>query len=50
MYMRVCYLHFHEAGLCCHLVIHIENLLRQLQLLSSMYVLFTDSPSYMGVE
>jgi hypothetical protein len=32
MRMRVCYLDCHEAGLCCYLVIHIENLLRQLQL------------------
>jgi hypothetical protein len=30
--MRVCYLGSHEAGLCCYLVIHIENLLHQLQL------------------
>jgi hypothetical protein len=28
----VCYLDCHEAGLCCYLVIHIENLLRPLQL------------------
>jgi hypothetical protein len=33
MRMRVCYLDCHEAGLCCYLVIHIENLLRSLQLL-----------------
>jgi hypothetical protein len=32
MHMRTCYLDCHEAGLCCYLVIHIENLLRQLQL------------------
>jgi hypothetical protein len=32
MRMRICYLDCHEAGLCCYLVIHIENLLRQLQL------------------
>jgi hypothetical protein len=30
--MRVCCLDCHEAGLCCYLVIHIENLLRPLQL------------------
>jgi hypothetical protein len=30
--MRVCYLDCHEVGLCCYLVIHIENLLRPLQL------------------
>jgi hypothetical protein len=32
MRMRVCYLHCHETGLCCYLVIHIDNLLRPLQL------------------
>jgi hypothetical protein len=32
MRTRVCYLHCHEAGLCCYLVIHIENLLRPLLL------------------
>jgi hypothetical protein len=32
MSMRVCYLDCHEAGLCCYLVIHIETLLRPLQL------------------
>jgi hypothetical protein len=25
MRMSVCYLHCHEAGLCCYLVIHVEN-------------------------
>jgi hypothetical protein len=32
MHMRVWYLDCHEAGLCCYLVINLENLLRQLQL------------------
>jgi hypothetical protein len=32
MRMRICYLDCHEAGLCCYLVIHTENLLRPLQL------------------
>jgi hypothetical protein len=32
MRIRVCYLHCHEAGLCCYLLIHTENLLRLLQL------------------
>jgi hypothetical protein len=32
MRMRVCHLACHEARLCCCLVIHIENLLRPLQL------------------
>jgi hypothetical protein len=30
--MRLGYLDCHEGGLCCYLVIHIENLLRSLQL------------------
>jgi hypothetical protein len=33
MRVRVCYLHCHEAGLCCYIVIHIENLLCPLLLL-----------------
>jgi hypothetical protein len=33
MRMCVCYLDCFEAGLCCYLVIHTENLLRPLQLL-----------------
>jgi hypothetical protein len=32
MRMRVCYLDYHEAGLCCYLVLHIETLLEPLQL------------------
>jgi hypothetical protein len=32
MRMRFCYTDCHEAGLCCYLVIHIENLLRSLLL------------------
>jgi hypothetical protein len=32
MHMRVCCLHAHEAGLCCYLAIHTENLLYPLQL------------------
>jgi hypothetical protein len=32
MRMRECYLNCYEAGLCCYLVIHIEDLLRPLQL------------------
>jgi hypothetical protein len=32
MRFSACYLDCHEAGLCCYLVIHIENLLRPLQL------------------
>jgi hypothetical protein len=30
--MRICYLDCHDAGLCCYLVTHIENLLRPWQL------------------
>jgi hypothetical protein len=30
--MRVCYLDCHEAGVCCYLVIHVENVLRPLQM------------------
>jgi hypothetical protein len=30
--MRVCCLDCHEAGLCCYVVIHIENLLHPLQM------------------
>jgi hypothetical protein len=33
MSMRVCYLDYHEAGLCCYLVISTGNLLHPLQLL-----------------
>jgi uncharacterized membrane protein len=32
MRMRVCYLDCHEAGLCCYIVINLENLLLPLQL------------------
>jgi hypothetical protein len=35
--MRVCYLDCHEAGLCCYLVIHTENLLHQLQVYASVH-------------
>jgi hypothetical protein len=31
MRMRVCYLDCYETGVCCYLVMHIENLLRPLQ-------------------
>jgi hypothetical protein len=44
--MCVCYLDCQEAGLCCYLVIHIENLLHPLQLFTSICDLFTDSLSY----
>jgi hypothetical protein len=45
MRMRVRYLDSNEAGLCCYLVIHIQNLLHPLQLFYSFCDLFTDSPS-----
>jgi hypothetical protein len=41
-----CYLDCHEAGQCCYLVIHTENLLSPLQLFTSIFDVFTDSPSY----
>jgi hypothetical protein len=34
MRMRICHLGCHDAGLCCYLLIHTENLLRPLQLFS----------------
>jgi hypothetical protein len=44
VWMRVCYLGCHETGLCCYLVIHIENLLWPLQMfyihLRPIYCLF----------
>jgi hypothetical protein len=40
------YLDYYEAGLCCYLVIHIENLLHPLQLFYFLCDLFTGSPSY----
>jgi hypothetical protein len=39
MHMRVCYLDCHEVGLCFCLVVHAENLLRQLQLPFVTYLL-----------
>jgi hypothetical protein len=38
--IRVCYLNCHEAGLCCYLEIHIENLLRPLEAFSFHEYLF----------
>jgi hypothetical protein len=32
IFMPICYLDSHEAGLCCYIMIHIENLLRPLHL------------------
>jgi hypothetical protein len=47
MRMRVCYVDYREAGLCCYLVIHIENLLRQLQLFYfHLCPIITYSPSH----
>jgi hypothetical protein len=43
MRVHVCCLDCHEAGLCCYLEIHIENLLH---LFTSICVLFTVSLSY----
>jgi hypothetical protein len=44
--MLVYYLRCHNAGLCCYLVMHIENLLRPLHCFTSICDLFTDSPSF----
>jgi hypothetical protein len=41
-----CYLDCDEAGLYFYLMIQIEILLRPLQMFSSIFDLFTDSPSY----
>jgi hypothetical protein len=46
MSMRVCYLDCHEVGLCCYLVIHIENLYVHYSRFTSICDLFTDTPSY----
>jgi hypothetical protein len=32
LHMHICNMDCHEAGLCCYLVIHIENLLHTLQM------------------
>jgi hypothetical protein len=50
MRMRVWYLDCHEAGLCCSLVIRIQNILRPLQIYTSICELFTDSSSYKHEE
>jgi hypothetical protein len=44
--MRICYLDCHEAGLCCYLVTHMQNLLHPLHCFTSIWDLFTDYPSY----
>jgi hypothetical protein len=48
--MRVCYLDCHEAGLWCYLVIHVENLLRPLQLFYFICDIFTDFPCYIFIN
>jgi hypothetical protein len=47
MGIRVCYLACHEAGLCCYLVIHIENYYVRYSCFTSICDLFTVSPSYL---
>jgi hypothetical protein len=47
MLMRVCYVDCREAGLCCYLVIQIENYYVHNICVTSICDLFTDSPSYM---
>jgi hypothetical protein len=49
MRMRPCYLDCHEDGLCCYLVLHIENLLRHYSCFSSICDLFMDSPSQLVI-
>jgi hypothetical protein len=44
--LHVCFLDCHEAGLCCYLVIHIENYYIHHNCFTSICDLFTDSPSY----
>jgi hypothetical protein len=50
MRMRVCYLDYHEVGLCCYLVLYTEKLLRSLQLfyfhLWPIYWLFRVVPCF----
>jgi hypothetical protein len=52
MRMRVCYLLLdcHDAGLCCYLVIHTENLLHPYSRFTPICDVFTDSPSYMPTD
>jgi hypothetical protein len=49
MRMRVCYLDYHEAGLCCYLVIQ-KAYYVYYNCFTSIYDLFTDSPSYLQLE
>jgi hypothetical protein len=46
MFMSVCYLDCHEAGLCCYLLIQIQNLLHRIQLISFICGPCTDCPQY----
>jgi hypothetical protein len=46
MRMRVCYLDSHEAGMYCHLLMYIENLLRPLELYHFHLWLIYWSPLY----
>jgi hypothetical protein len=43
---RVCYLHCHEAGLCCYLVIHIENLLTSITAVLLPFVAYLLTVAY----
>jgi hypothetical protein len=43
MRMRICYLDWHEAGLCCYLVIHIETYYIHYSCFTCICDLFTDS-------
>jgi hypothetical protein len=48
MVMHVCYLDCHEAGLCCYLMMHIENLYIHYSCFTSICHPFTGSPWYLG--
>jgi hypothetical protein len=50
MSMCVCYLDCHEAGLCCYLVTHIENLLHPLQLFYfNLWTIYWLYPVHVGM-
>jgi hypothetical protein len=50
MRMRVCYVDCHEAGLCCYLVTHIKTYYVRYSCFTSIFELFTDSPSYFKAQ
>jgi hypothetical protein len=46
VHMCICYLDWHEAGLCCYLVIHTENPLHPLTVVLLTFVTYLPTPSY----